>query len=101
MIFTLYTAPSEDILVKDSLDFMLYTQLYIACKNPSSVIGNLENCIDKIRSCMRDNLHRLNSSNTEVMFFSSCYSERSKSEQPSVFLALVNQLSMSSLPLKI
>ena len=36
VLFTLYTAPLEDILVKYGLDFLLYaddTQLYITCKN--------------------------------------------------------------------
>ena len=75
-LFTLYTAPLEDILVKHGCDFMLFaddTQLYITCKNPSTVKDAIELCIDDIRKWMRDNLLMLNDSKTEVIYFSSRY----------------------------
>ena len=87
VLFTLYTAPLEDILEKHGVNFMLYaddTQLYITCKCPFSVIANLEECIDEIRLWMCDNLLMLNDSKTEVMLFSSCYADRGNTIHPTV-----------------
>ena len=73
-LFTLYTAPLEDIIIKHGLDYMLFaddTQLYFVCKKPSTVQNAIEACIEEIRLWMASNLLVLNDDKTEVIQFSS------------------------------
>ena len=73
-LFTLYTAPLEDILVKYGLNFMLFaddTQVYISCKDVDAGRSRIETCIVEIRQWMHNNMLVLNDSKTEVIHFKS------------------------------
>ena len=76
ILFTLYTAPLEDIFNDHDLDSMLYaddTQLYVICDKPSKSILKIKTCLNDIRSWMRSNLLILNDDKTEVIHFVSRY----------------------------
>ena len=76
ILFTLYTAPLEDIFNEHDLDFMLYaddTQLYVICDKPSESIFKIKTCLNDIRLWMRSNLLILNDDKTEVIHFLSRY----------------------------
>ena len=72
LLFTLYTDPLEDILVRYDIDFMLFaddTQLCIVTLNLSFAQPQIALCIDEIRRWMRVNLLVLNASKTELIHF--------------------------------
>ncbi|XP_070556586.1 uncharacterized protein [Ptychodera flava] len=74
ILFTLYTAPLEDIIVQHGLNHMLYaddTQIYVVCNKPDEVQGSIEVCVDDIRAWMKSNMLILNDDKTEVVQFSS------------------------------
>jgi len=80
ILFTLYTAPLEDIIRSYGLDFMLYaddTQLYLTCSENLETLSIVEECIDSIGDWMISNNLVLNENKTEVIHF---YSKFSKSK---------------------
>ena len=87
VLFSLYTTPLEDIILRHGLKYMLYaddTQLYITCKKGMTPIEDIESCISDIRQWMRNNMLALNDSKTEVIHFSSKFSARSSASPCSV-----------------
>ena len=73
LLFTFYTAPLEDTLVRYGIDFMLFaddTQHYIITKNISIAQPQIELRMNEIR-WMRENPLVLNDSKTEVIHFKS------------------------------
>ena len=73
LCFTMYTAPLEDIVSShDGVELMVYaddTQLYMVF-NPdesSTVIAQLEHCIQDVRNWMAVNKLKLNSTKTEIL----------------------------------
>ncbi|XP_070554665.1 uncharacterized protein [Ptychodera flava] len=78
VLFSLYTAPLEDIIEKHGLESMFYaddSQLYITCSRVSTPTAKIENCIEEIRQWMSANLLALNDGKTEVIRFSSKFSD--------------------------
>ena len=76
ILYTLYTAPLEDIFIRHCVDFVLYaddSQLYMVCKKPSDVTNAIELCLEEIRCWMKSNLLILNPDKTEVVHFSSSH----------------------------
>ena len=74
LLFTLYTAPLEDIFVHHGIDCMIYaddTQIYVTCERPEDIRNNIELCVDDVRSWMKSNMLVLNDDKTEVIHFSS------------------------------
>ena len=74
ILFTLYAAPLEDIIIKHELDLMLFaddTQLYLTCERAVDSSFMVEHCIDDIRQWMIDNRLVLNDAKTEVIHFRS------------------------------
>ena len=74
ILFTLYTAPLEEILLRHGLDPMIFaddSQSYITCEHYSEAQPGLERCIDEVKQWMRDNMLILNDSKTEVIHFKS------------------------------
>jgi hypothetical protein len=74
ILFTLYASPIEDIILKHSLDLMLYaddTQIYLSCKNAIQSVISIENCVDDIRKWMFENRLVLNDGKTELIHFKS------------------------------
>ena len=74
ILFTLYTAPLEDIIFHHGLDNMMYaddTQLYVICNKPDEAKGGVEVCVDDIRGWMNSNMLIMNDDKTEVVHFSS------------------------------
>ena len=72
-LYSLYTAPLEDIIIRHRLDYMLFaddSQIYVVCKNPSDVTNQLETCVAEIREWMTSNLLILNEDKTEIIQFS-------------------------------
>ena len=70
-VFTVYTSPVRDIILKYNLNYHVYaddTQLYITFKSyqepADSCITTLEKCIQEIRSWMRQNFLKLNDEKT-------------------------------------
>lgn len=75
ILFTLYTAPLEDILFRYGTKFMLFaddTQIYIKlCENIELGRDSIESCVDEIRTWMQWNLLVLNDTKIEVIHFKS------------------------------
>ncbi|XP_077987025.1 carboxypeptidase A4-like [Glandiceps talaboti] len=75
ILFTLYTAPLEDVIIGHGLDYMMYaddSEIYTICNKPADILPDVETCIDDIRSWMRSNMLVLNDDKTaEVIQFSS------------------------------
>ena len=74
ILFTLYTAPLEDIFALHGINSMRYaddTQLYMVCDKPSDVTNAVEECLEDICTWMKSNLLVLNSDKSEVIHFSS------------------------------
>ena len=76
ILFTLSTAPLEDISNDHDLDFMLYaddTQFYVICDKPSESIFKIKTCLNDIRLWVRSDLLILNDDKTEDIHFVSRY----------------------------
>ena len=74
ILFTLYTAPLEDIFALHGINSMLYaddTQLYMVCNRPSDIRNAVEECLEDICTWMKSNLLVLNSDKTEVIHLTS------------------------------
>ena len=73
LLFTLYAAPLEDIILEHELECMLSddTQLYLTTNSAIEDSRKVENCIDSIRVWMTDNRLVLNDDKTEVILFHS------------------------------
>ena len=81
ILFSLYTAPLEDIIYKHNCDYMLYaddTQIYVVCDRPADVISSLETCVDDIRGWMLSNQLVLNDNKTEVIKFTSSFKKNAQ-----------------------
>ena len=79
VLLCLYTAPLEDIILRNGLNYMMYaddTQLYMTCTRDHVPITKIEQCIEEIRQWMRVNMLALNDSKTEVIRFSSKFGRR-------------------------
>ncbi|PIK41958.1 putative RNA-directed DNA polymerase from mobile element jockey-like [Apostichopus japonicus] len=97
ILFILYTAPLEEIIIRHGLEPMLfadYTQLYIAFKRKGDAQSRIEACIDEIRVWMTENLLVLNDSKTEVIHFTSKFKAANKLES-----LRVGSSEVSSVPL--
>ena len=84
MLFTLYTAPLEDIIVKNKLETMCYaddTQLYVVCSRDNFPCDQVESCIREIRLWMSNNMLALNEGKTEVIRFSSKFVKGNQSRE--------------------
>jgi len=76
VLFTLYTAPLEDLILKHELEYMMFaddSQLYAVCNRPTDITPGLENCVTEIREWMTSNGLVLNDDKTEVIQFRSVY----------------------------
>ena len=74
ILFTLYTAPLEDVIRKHDLDYTMYADdsgIYTICNRPADILPTAEQCVDDIRSWMKTNMLVLNDDKTEVIQFSS------------------------------
>ena len=74
ILFTLYTAPLEDIMKTHRMSFHLYaddTQIYMCIDEPSASESKskLEACVEEIRSWMTANKLKLNDEKTELVVF--------------------------------
>ena len=81
LLFSLYVAPIEDIIIAHSLQPMIFaddTQMYLVMQRSeqSSCLSKLELCAQDIFSWMADNKLLCNSSKTEILHFSSRYLQR-------------------------
>ena len=59
VLFSLYTAPLEDIILRHGLDYMMYaddTQLYMSCARDHVPSSKIEQCVDEIRQWMYINM---------------------------------------------
>ena len=77
-IFTLYTAPLEDVIASHGVKTMIYaddTQLYLTLRpsDRSEQLQPLENCVRDVKAWTISNRLLLNDSKTEVVQFSSRY----------------------------
>lgn len=82
LLFTLYTAPLQDIISAYKLESMFYaddSQLYIAInpKEQPAQLNTLRQCIEDVISWNTENKLLCNSSKTEVIYFSSRFSKNS------------------------
>ena len=74
ILFTLYTAPLDDIISSYGMGYMLYADdsgIYVVCDTPSDVILDLQLCVDDIRQWMKSNMLILNDEKTEILHFTS------------------------------
>ena len=98
VLFSLYTTPLEDIITRHGLDTMFYaddSQLYITRSCTSAPISQIENCIEEIRQWMNNNMLALNDSKTEVIRFSSKFSNGGR---PRTCNIQVGEISINSSP---
>ena len=76
ILFTMYTAPLEDLIKSYNLSCMMYaddTQIYITV-NPNQLeesCNQLHKCIDQVRQWMMNNMLKLNDDKTEVIHLTS------------------------------
>ena len=80
LLFTLYTAPLQQVILRHNLECMFYaddTQLYIAVnpKDPSPAYEALRNCIYDVITWNTNNLLMCNPEKTEVIHFSSKFNK--------------------------
>ena len=84
LLFTLYSAPVADIIIKHELDFMIYfydTQLYLTCKATMEARDTIGACVNHIRDWMRENYLVLNGNKTELMVFESAFNGAKSTSQ--------------------
>ena len=93
ILFSLYVAPLEDIIVKHGLDSMFYaddSQLYVTCSRDFVPITQIEGCINDLRQWMGDNMLALNDGKTEVIHFSSRFADGGRSRECSLQVGKVS-----------
>ena len=74
VLFTLYTAPLEDIIIRHGLNCVMYaddSELYLTCEGDRVPTSVIESCTSEVRQWMRDNMLCLNDGKTEIVHFSS------------------------------
>ena len=98
VLFSLYTVPIEDIILKHGLKYMMYaddTQLYITGIRDTVPVGSIERCVDEVRQWMCGNMLALNDSTTEVIRFLSRFG---RNGSPRACSVQVGETSVLSLP---
>ena len=81
VLFTMYTQPLADILLKHDMKYHLYaddTQLY-QCTNENNLhnlLADTEKCIHDVKIWMNTNKLKLNDSKTELIIFQNSWSSR-------------------------
>ena len=78
LLFTLYTAPLQDIITAHKVDSIFYaddSQLYITLnpKHKDATLETLRNCVSEVIKWNSENKLRCNPTKTEVIVFSSRY----------------------------
>ena len=95
VLFTLYVAPLEDIIVKHGCQTVIFaddTQLYISC-DTSNCVSKIETCVDEIRKWMNGNFLAMNDSKTEIIHFTSKF--HSSVAQSAEYLVRVGDINIS------
>jgi Reverse transcriptase (RNA-dependent DNA polymerase) len=98
VLFLLYSAELQDIIIKHALQPHLYadnTQIYGSCR-PNDIDQlkyRVSTCVDEVASWMRANRLQLDTTKTEVIWFAT---NRRQSQLPSIGLRIGNDVIIPS-----
>ena len=81
LLFTLYLAPLQDVILTHDLNCMFYadTQIYIAIKDPEDSVGILQACVNDVFAWNTKNMLKSNPGKTEILYFTSRFKKQPSS----------------------